>query len=279
MAKKKKGCDCEPGLPGWLATFSDMMTLLLTFFVLLLSMSSMDQQRIKEAIGSLQGSLGVLQGGTKTEINVRELIPSLEIVEVARRKLIAQNFNEVRKWLTKLKMEEKVRAGLTKDGIRLHIDSRLLFRVGGAEINPEAIPVLDKIAEVLRSNRAVVQIEGHTDNVPIHTARYPSNWELSTARAVNVLRYFVEKEKIDPARFSAVGYGAMRPIASNDTPEGRATNRRVMLLLKYPKAGIGRKTEEKDAREKLWMLAPKKRKGVHVSLNLRKELKLYQGGK
>jgi len=275
MAKKQKGCDCEPGLPGWMATFSDMMTLLLTFFVLLLSMASLDQQKIKEAIGSLQGSLGVLQGGTKTEVNIRELIPSFEIVEVSRRKLIERNFDEVRKWLTKLKMEEKVRADRTEQGILIHVNSQVLFQIGAAEVNPEAIAVLHEIAEVLRSNKAEVRIEGHTDNVPIHTERYPSNWELSTARAVKVLRYFVEKEKMDPLRFSAVGYGDTRPIASNETPEGRAKNRRVTLVLNYPEDPL-----EEPGSKKVSPSGGKRRRGrVHVSMNLRKELNLYQGGK
>jgi len=200
-------------------------------------------------------------------------------VSVARRKLIERNFNQVRKWLSKLKKDEEIRAGLTKDGILLHIDSRLLFQAGAAGINPEAIPVLDKIAEILRSNQASVRIEGHTDNIPIHTAHYPSNWELSTARAVNVLRYFIENKKINPARFSAVGYGPTRPIASNDTPQGRAKNRRVTILLKYPKAGIGRKRGGKGDRKESGIVPAKKKKRIHVSLNLRKELKLYQGGK
>ncbi len=274
MAKKKKGCDCEAGLPAWLATFSDMMTLLLTFFVLLLSMASMDQQKIKEAIGSLQGSLGVMQGGMKTEISVRELIPSLEIVEVARRKLIERNYNEVRKWLTKLKMEDKVRADRTEQGILIHVDSKVLFQAGAADVNPEATAVLHKIGEVLRTNKAEVRIEGHTDNVPIHTARYPSNWELSTARAVKALRYFVEEEKMDPLRFSAVGYGDTRPIASNDTPEGRSTNRRVTLILNYPDDKIEMPTEKKMGPSG----GTRKKGKVHVSMNLRKELKLKRGG-
>jgi len=258
-----------------MATFSDMMTLLLTFFVLLLSMASLDQQKIKEAIGSLQGSLGVLQGGTKTEVNIRELIPSFEIVEVSRRKLIERNFDEVRKWLTKLKMEEKVRADRTEQGILIHVNSQVLFQIGAAEVNPEAIAVLHEIAEVLRSNKAEVRIEGHTDNVPIHTERYPSNWELSTARAVKVLRYFVEKEKMDPLRFSAVGYGDTRPIASNETPEGRAKNRRVTLVLNYPEDPL-----EEPGSKKVSPSGGKRRRGrVHVSMNLRKELNLYQGGK
>lgn len=272
MAKKKKGCDCEPGLPAWMATFSDMMTLLLTFFVLLLSMASLDQQKIKEAIGSLQGSLGVLQGGTKTDINIQTLIPSLEIVDVAKRKLIERNFDEVRKWLAQLKMENKVLADRTEQGILIQVDSQVLFQVGAAEVNPGASIILHKIAEMLRSNKAEIRIEGHTDNVSIHTERYPSNWELSTARAVRVLRYFVEEEKMDPLRFSAVGYGDTRPIASNDTPEGRAKNRRVTLVLNYKETPLGKSVAKKGSR------SGRKRK-VHFSINLRKELNLYQGGK
>jgi len=113
---KKKGCDCEPGLPGWMATFSDMMTLLLTFFVLLLSMSSLDQQKLKEALGSLKGALGVLQGGTKTDVNVRELMPSLEIVDVPPRRLIDKSYEKVRLQIYRGELAGKVEADRTEEG-------------------------------------------------------------------------------------------------------------------------------------------------------------------
>ena len=265
---KNKGCDCEPGLPGWMATFSDMMTLLLTFFVLLLSMSSLDQQKLKEALGSLRGALGVLEGGTKTDVNVRELIPSLEIVDVPPRRLADKTYQKVRLQIYRGRLKGKVEADRTEEGVVLRVDSSLLFRPGDATVGPKAAEVLHEVAELLRGDKAQVRIEGHTDSLPIRSERYPSNWELSTARAVNVLRYFVEVEKMDPTRFSAVGYGSTRPIASNATPEGRARNRRVALVLRYPDAAEARRSLPARAAP-----ASRRRGGLHFSINLRKELR------
>ncbi len=277
MARKKKGCDCEPGLPGWMATFSDMMTLLLTFFVLLLSMSSLDQQKLKEALGSLRGSLGVLEGGTKTEYNVQELIPSLEFVPVSPRKLAEEKFNRIRREIFKAGMNRKVRADRTEEGILLQVDNRILFGKGKATIEPGAFATLHAIAGILRGHGGDIRIEGHTDNIPIHTKRYPSNWELSTTRAVNVLRYLIEKEKMDPTKFSAVGYGETRPVFSNATPEGRAGNRRVTFVLIDPKVRATGTLKENRHRKGSLRPAKRKKPGFHFSFNLRKEQQHSRG--
>ncbi len=278
MAKKKKGCSCEPGLPGWMATFSDMMTLLLTFFVLLLSMSSLDQQRIKEALGSLKGSLGVLHGGTKTEVNVRELLPSLEMVEISPRQLVDKDYERIRLELYRKKMDNKIRADRTEMGILLHIDSSVLFGPGQAEFGAEAEAVLKDVAEILRETRWQVRVEGHTDNVPIRTVRFPSNWELSTARAVNTLRFFTEQQKMEPARFSAVGYGETQPVASNEDTEGRARNRRVTVVLIEPS---GVKKEPPQGRKPHGRAEKTRsgRSGFSFSLNMkRRVLEQARGG-
>ncbi len=271
MAKKKRGCDCERGLPGWMATFSDMMTLLLTFFVLLLSMSSLDQQRIKEALGSLKGSLGVLHGGTKTEVNVRELLPSLEMVEVSPRQLVDKDYERIRLELYRKKMDDKIRADRTEMGILLHIDSSVLFGPGRAEFGAAAQDVLEDVAGILRETRWQVRVEGHTDNVPIHTNRFPSNWELSTARAVNTLRFFTEKQGMDPARFSAVGYGETQPVASNDDAEGRARNRRVTIVLIEPPS-VKQEAQRAHSPRRRAEKARPSRPGFSFSLNMKKRV-------
>lgn len=275
---KKKGCDCPAGLPGWMATFADMMTLLLTFFVLLLSMSSMDQQKIKEALGSLRGSLGVLRGGTKSEVNLRELLPSLEIVEVTPRTVLARTtYEKIRVQLHGQEMGDTVQADLTEEGVLLHVDSKVLFRTGEGEVGPGAKQVLQKVAEILQENEGHVRIEGHTDNVPIKTIRYPSNWDLSTSRAVSVLRLFVEEMKMDAKSFSAVGYGDTRPIASNLTGEGRARNRRVTIVLLHPKPKTEASRPPKRLEDKERIKSGARRKTFHFSTNLRKELHLKMG--
>jgi chemotaxis protein MotB len=117
------------------------------------------------------------------------------------------------------------------DGTRLVFEDQVLFDFGKDAINPEGFPLLDKIAQALIDVPYRLRVEGHTDNVPIQTKRFPSNWELSAARAVNVVKYFVRVSKLDPQRLSAVGYGDSRPVAPNDTSFNRAKNRRVEILL------------------------------------------------
>jgi chemotaxis protein MotB len=119
----------------------------------------------------------------------------------------------------------------TPQGTRLSFDDQVLFNFGSAAINPAGFAFLDKIADALDELPYAVRVEGHTDNVPIQTRRFPSNWELSVARAVNVVKYFAEVSNIDPKRLSAVGYGESRPVAANDTRANRAKNRRVEIFL------------------------------------------------
>jgi chemotaxis protein MotB len=262
-----------------MATFSDMMTLLLTFFVLLLSMSSLDNQKIKEALGSLKGSLGVLQGGSKTDISLRELLPSPEIVDVSPRMLIDKEYEDIKKRLYMMKMGNAIQADRTEEGILLNVDSSIIFESSSAALADAALPVLQHIAVLLHGHAGKVRIEGHTDNVPIHTERYPSNWELSTSRAVNVLRYLVETQKLEGARFSAVGYGETRPVASNDTAEGRLKNRRVTFVMQYPEAGEKGAGSGKKGAGPAGLQGGKNRSPVRISVNIRKELHLDKGGK
>ena len=116
-------------------------------------------------------------------------------------------------------------------GARISFEDALLFDFGKADINSSGLALLDKMASIIKKKSYVVRVEGHTDNVPIHTNRFPSNWDLSTARAVNVVKYFVEVGKINPKRLSAVGYGESRPMVTNDSPANRARNRRVEIVL------------------------------------------------
>ena len=133
--------------------------------------------------------------------------------------------------LATLDLESGVSADVTKTGALISLSDTLIFDSGEATINESAYPVLDRISGVLNEICLPMSVEGHTDNVPIHTAQFPSNWELSVARAVNVAKYFVEKGNIPPELVSAAGYGEMHPLVPNDTPEHRAMNRRVEIVL------------------------------------------------
>ena len=119
----------------------------------------------------------------------------------------------------------------SKEGIHLSFEDALFFNFGRADINASGFAVLDKLAVMILKTRHAVRVEGHTDNMPIRTKRYPSNWELSIARAVNVVKYFVDVGKINPQRLTAVGYGESRPLVANDSPANRARNRRVEIVL------------------------------------------------
>jgi chemotaxis protein MotB len=130
-------------------------------------------------------------------------------------------------------LKEDAEVTASEDGVILKITGTLMFPIGSAKINAEFEPFLETIAKIIRENDYPVAIEGHTDNIPIaNSPLYPSNWELSSARATAVLRYLVERQGIDPKRLMAVGYADTRPLVPNDTPENRAKNRRVEFHFK-----------------------------------------------
>lgn len=215
MIGTKRG-ESETPRTKWLTTFNDMITLLLVFFVLLFTMSTVDVKRLYKVSHSLRSGLSVLEEGKKTEIQVNKY----------EQKKIVQS-------IKKLQSEPGVDSKYTKQEIYIYINDHILFKSGSARIAPEGFPVLDKVVEeFIFKLPGSVRIEGHTDNVPIrYSRRYPSNWELSIARAVNVVKYFVEQANVPPERLSAVGYGESKPLFPNDTPENRSKNRRVEIVV------------------------------------------------
>jgi len=222
--------------PTWLNTYGDMVTLLLTFFIMLFAYSTLDAARFEALVLSLQGSLGVLDSGMT--ISDDPVVSGREspFGEIYQRSLVADEttrslFDALRALQERYDLYDVVAIESTERGIVIHFTDRVLFDTGRAEIKPEAREVLQAVAVELAKLPHHIRVEGHTDNVPIHNERFPSNWELSTARAVTVLRFLIQVGGLDPERLSAVGYGEYRPIASNDTPEGRARNRRVDIVL------------------------------------------------
>ncbi len=130
-------------------------------------------------------------------------------------------------------LEKQVKLETTDKGVVIRINSPILFDLGEADLKPQAFPILDKIVDLTKDWPNSIQIEGHTDDLPIHTAEFPSNWELSTARAMSVLRYFLRKGLIRPQRLSAAGYGQYHPLVPNSNPANRAKNRRVEIYVQY----------------------------------------------
>ncbi|WP_258359717.1 OmpA family protein [Moorella sulfitireducens] len=238
MAVIKKQKKAEEGAPAWMVTYSDLMTLLLVFFVLLFSFSVLSQQKFQQFIASYQG-IGILDGGVspvvETEPAPFEFPQDIDTPEaaaaLARARELMETYQAVKNFLAESGLEAMVEVRYEEQGIALDIKERILFDSGKADLKPEAVRLLDKLAELLVRLPNEVRVEGYTDNRPIRTIQFPSNWELSTARAARVVRYFIEEHHLQPERFVAIGYGEYRPLYPNDTPEHMAENRRVVLLL------------------------------------------------
>jgi chemotaxis protein MotB len=228
IERSKSENDSEEGTPAWMVTYGDMMGLLLTFFILIVSFSSIQETKFEKAAGSMKASLGVLPKSGKPQI-------FNELNQVSQERKMDDVIDEVQKMKAQIaekKLQEQVKITLTEKGAHIVIADPLLFDLGSDQLRPQAFPALDLVAEMLaKSPDADVIVEGHTDNWPINNARFPSNWELSSARALAVVKYFAFKKELGPARFSATGYGEYRPVKPNDTVENRSANRRVEIYV------------------------------------------------
>lgn len=257
MAKKRKADEAKAGSPAWMSTYGDLVTLLLCFFILLFSMSSIDVAKFKVAMSSFQNQIDIMPGGTALTNN--ELISNgisqvNGIEQIFDNKVPLEEKGEEDADITKSKLEEakkeaeKINEFLKEKGyenevkieynsnvIKLTIEGEVLFESGKAQLTTEAIKLVDVISIKLKEHltNKTIQIEGHTDNRPINTVRFPSNWELSQARAIAVGYRLIEEHNIDPSKIAATGYGQYRPLedADNNTLEGRAKNRRVEIKI------------------------------------------------
>ncbi|MDK2877482.1 MAG: chemotaxis protein MotB [Thermoanaerobacteraceae bacterium] len=230
--RRGNGNEQAPGSPLWMTTYGDMITQILIFFVLLFSLSSVDAKKLDMFMTSLQGSLGIIQGGQTLEKG--EFIESGEVGQFlvsAEEQRQFQRLEQNVKDIVKQNNLNGVQVNLDERGLVIRFVEGVLFDSGKADIKEQAKAVLNKIVPVLKQSHRQIRVEGHTDNVPIHTQEFPSNWELSTARAVNVVRYFIDKHNFSPYSMSAAGYGEYRPIAPNDSDKHRALNRRVDIVI------------------------------------------------
>ncbi len=228
--KKNGGTDegSAGGAPGWMVTYGDLMSLLLTFFVLIVSFSSIELIKFQKALGSLKGALGILPKQQSVIFQKEPIIPQLSDYKERRIRKAAAELQEL---IKQQGIADKVKLEVTDKGILVRINTPILFELGKADLKPEAFPILNKIIDMTRDWPNEIRIEGHTDDLPIHTEKFPSNWELSTARALSVLKYFLRKGHIEPERLSAVGYGEYHPLVPNTSPQNRAKNRRVEIYI------------------------------------------------
>lgn len=223
----------------WLTTYSDMMTLILCFFVLLYSFSLLDIAKFKQLSQSMSKAFGgssqiVTKGGNIGPVPVSEN-PGINITQEDGSNIgdkeMQKMYTEVTNYIDANELDAKVTIKKDTRGVLIELQDNILFDSGDAKLKQDSLPLLKKISGLLNNFPNEVIIEGHTDNLPINKGYYQSNWELSTDRANKVVRYFVEQEKMDGKRFQAVGLGEYRPIKTNDTPEGRQANRRVNILI------------------------------------------------
>jgi chemotaxis protein MotB len=226
------------GATRWLTTFNDLVTLLMVFFVLLFTMASTNVAKLKQFQFSIMEGLGVLEKGEGASVGIIESFGDKgQGTGTIRGKLIPEGEELIEDYMESLKTFKGTEIRFRGKDQVVSLEGAALFESGSADINPAAIPVLKELLKIIEAHSCRVRVEGHTDNVPIFTEKYASNWELSTARAVNIVKFFIEEGNIAPERLSAVGYGELRPLAPNDTPERRARNRRVEIVLATSEEG------------------------------------------
>lgn len=265
MAKKKQE-DAPKGSPAWMATFSDLMNLLLCFFVLLFSMSSIDEVKQEKVAASFNQMFSVFEGGAQaigdgmlisngvSQLNeldefinstgkmddgqmidesvaqdVAEAQETLEEAQMEESEAMAEKIQEA---LDERSLEDEVDVAFTAQFVQLTLKGALLFDSGSTLLKDDAKPILDQVGLILeRYADGTIEIEGHTDNVPMSGAKYSNNNELSSGRALSVFDYILSTTNLDPANVKHAGRGEYLPVADNSTPEGRAKNRRVEIKI------------------------------------------------
>ncbi|WP_370980719.1 flagellar motor protein MotB [Agaribacterium sp. ZY112] len=291
----EQGCECEPGLPAWMGTFADLMSLLMCFFVLLLSFSEMDAMKFKRLAGSMaqafgvQNKLNVTDIPKGTSIIAQEFSPgrpeptpineiwqktddltemSLEVecseeysieqgdealeggVKVEVKQKLEDLLESTRKDAYELAdaLEEQIVAGQVELETRgrliiIRIREKGSFISGSAEMAPAYKDVMREVKAVLALKKGKIEVQGHSDDIPIRTSRFRSNWELSSSRAVSVAHELMLGGEVDSRRFQISGYADTLPLVKNDSAENRARNRRVEILIKQ---GLEDELEEED---------------------------------
>jgi chemotaxis protein MotB len=310
MADEELNCpDCPPpGSPGWMGTFADLMSLLMCFFVLLLSFSEMDAMKFKRLAGSMaqafgvQNKLDVKDPPKGTSIIAQEFSPgrpdptpineiyqhtddltelSLEVKDALEYDIQAgekdagdgaaaqdigpqQALEQMAAMIEETRgdardLAEALKEQITNGEIEVETQGRQItirirekgsFKSGSAELAGNYLPLLEELRDVLASKEGAISVQGHTDNIPINTSRFRSNWDLSTSRAVSVAHAIFEGNILDPNRVHVSGYAETRPLVSNDTAEGRERNRRVEIVIQQGLGGEAMKRGLRDLKRK-----------------------------
>jgi chemotaxis protein MotB len=244
LLRKKKADAPQPGAPLWMCTYGDMVTLVLTFFILMFAFSSIDAQKYVQIANSLKGALGGNVGVLNTGSSVT---PESTLTSIS-----PPSYNQIMQQLKSILKETQTKENVEVRGdgeeIIVSFKEKLFFRIGSADILSEALPVLKDVGDVIRDQRLVIRVEGHTCNIPIKTPRFPSNWELSAIRAVNVSKYMIESVGVVPEQISVAAYGQYRPMVPNTSRENQARNRRVDIVITNVNKNISPDKENKNGR-------------------------------
>lgn len=271
MARRKEDAPA-PGAPAWMATFSDLMNLLLCFFVMLFSMSTVDEAKLNAIVAAMNNTFSIFEAGSTAigdgilisngvsqlnelgeyinstgmkadssidaedfkeyENSPEQMAEKLEEMQLEENEELAESVQEA---VQENNIADQVEVNFTSQYVELTMKGNLLFSPGKAEIKGEALEVLDKVAMILeRYGTGTIEIEGHTDNVPMQSGEYASNEELSSARALSVFYYLLDNSFLEPARLKHAGMGQRVPVADNSTEEGRSKNRRVEIRIYNP---------------------------------------------
>lgn len=259
MARRKE--DPPKGSPAWMNTFADLMNLLLCFFVMLFSMSSVNEEKFEKVIASFQSTFSILPGGGAS-IGEGELISSgisqlenfdsyynqqlssqsdgqteeeKDITEAYEQQELEESEDmaqQLENALSQYGIQDDVEVDFNAEYVTLNMNGALLFDSASAELRDEAYPLVNKLGKILVTyDNNIIEVEGHTDNVPIHSSKYEDNNVLSMYRALAVANYLRDTTTLDPAYIKSSGRGEYVPIADNATPEGRARNRRVEIKI------------------------------------------------
>lgn len=257
---RKKKQEAPENHERWLITYADLITLLMVFFVVLYAMSKLDVQKYTVLAQALQAefkkSTAILdvpnntgfvpqndQNDSNSKNNKRSNNdrgqstdkPGSSKEDHQKREEVLKNLlAQIQKYIKENGLQQQVTAADTERGVVIRLKDIFLFDLGKADLKPQAYPILKKMDDLFTGLDAPISVEGHTDNIKINTSKYPSNWELSTARSLSVLHYFVDSNHLPAKQFSAVGYGEFHPLKPNTTEENRQLNRRVeIVVLRY----------------------------------------------
>jgi chemotaxis protein MotB len=233
MLKRKE--QAEENHERWLVSYADFVTLLFAFFVVMFAHSNMDKDKVQQFAQQFQNYVERLPPPSKSPANAAPqkvaaaaAMPTHEDLTMAE---MRGSIEQIERDLLQEIQQGKIELSLQARGLTMSLRESAFFASGQAELHPESLKIMTKVAEALTRIPGQIRLEGHTDDTPIQTATYPSNWQLSAARAITVLRLLSARYQIDEDRLAAAGYGEFRPLVPNDTPENRSKNRRVDVVI------------------------------------------------